>query len=318
MTVPRVSIILPVYNGENYVRYAIESVLAQTYKDFELVILDNASMDATEQLCRCYAERDDRIQYTRHARNLGASKNHILGFQMARGEYVKHIAHDDVWEPTLLEKSVKVLDDHPGAILVYPKTRLIDENGRPIEDFDPKLDFSSNRARDRIRSCVWGRHRAYPIFGLARRCAMAKTKYLQPFVDSDRVWLARLALQAPLYEIPEYLFFSRMHGMRYGSLANLPSVQLMWFDPKKTRKVVFPCVRLYFEYLWAVLQARLPLAEKVACLYVVATCFRERWWRSKLKDDLIRPFTRVVRNFTDAPNADGREAVQSTLSDFRR
>ena len=223
MNSPKVSIVLPVYNGENYLRHAIDSVLAQTYRDFELLIFDNASEDATGEICRNYAEKDARIRYHRHATNLGASMNHILGFRATTGEYLKHIAHDDVWEPTLLEKSVRVLDEHPEVILVYPKTRLIDENGDRIEDFDSGLDFNSSSAPDRIKASVWGRHRAYPIFGLARASAMSKTKYLQPFVDSDRVWLSRLALQGPFFEIPEYLFYSRKGGAnRASSPAGFP------------------------------------------------------------------------------------------------
>lgn len=294
MGTPKVSIILPVYNGENFLQLAVDSVLAQTFTDFELLILDNASTDATETICRNYAAQDPRIRYQRHAKNLGASMNHILGFRMAQAAYLKYIAHDDEWEPELLEKSVYILDAHPEVILVYPKTRVIDENGRTIEYFDPKLDFSSRRARDRIRSSVWGRHRAYPIFGLARSSAMAKTKNLLPFVDSDRVWLARLALQGPFCEIPEYLFLSRMHGKRYGSLADRPSLQLAWFDPAKQRRIVLPSMRLYFEYLKAVVEADLPLEEQAACLYVAATCLRERWWRGRLKDDLARMFMAIV------------------------
>jgi glycosyltransferase involved in cell wall biosynthesis len=295
MNVPKVSVVLPVYNGENYVRQAIESVLKQTCRDFEFLIVDNASTDATERICTSYAANDSRIRYHRHAKNLGASMNHILGFRMASANYIKLIAHDDVWAPTLLEKCVQVLDEHPEVILAYPKTRLIDENGDTIEDFDSKLDFSSERPRDRIRSSVWGRHRAYPIFGLARSSAMAKTKNLQPFVDSDRVWLARLALQGPFQEIPEHLFYSRMHNQRYGSQAARPTVQLAWFDPAKRRKLVFPAVRLYFEYLRAVAEADLGTVEKMVCFYIVATCFRERWWRSKLKDDIGRLFSAIVR-----------------------
>jgi glycosyltransferase involved in cell wall biosynthesis len=294
MPIPTVSIILPVYNGENYLRHAIDSVLAQSYTDFELLILDNASADATEQICNSYASRDSRITFVRHKENLGASMNHILGFQMARAKYVKHIAHDDTWEPTLLEKSVRVLDEHPEVVLVYSKTRLIDESSDPIEDFDPKLDFSSRSAPERMKSAVWGRHRAYPIFGLARHSAMTKTKYLQPFVDSDRVWLARLALQGPFHEIPEYLFNSRMHGSRYGSQAHRPAAQLAWFDPLKRRKLVFPAVRLYGEYLRAVVESELRLRDKMACLYIVATCLRKSWWRGKLRDDLIRPLAPLI------------------------
>jgi len=282
---------MPVYNGENYVRHAIESVLAQTYQDFEFCILDNASTDATESICKSYANQDRRIRYHRHAKNLGASQNHILVFRMAQGKYVKLIAHDDQWEPTLLEKAVRVLDESPEVVLVYPKTRWIDKNGSTIGDFVTDVKFDSSRARDRIRSVVYGRHRAYPIFGLARSSAMAKTRNAQPYVDSDRVWLAQLALQGPFYEIQEYLFYSREHdGGRYAGSTNTPHRALAWFDPTKKVKVILPYLRLYAEYLGSVLRANLPVIEKTASFYVVATCFRNRWWRSLFKEDIARIF----------------------------
>lgn len=289
MSTPTVSAILPVYNGENYIRQAIDSVLSQTYRDFELCILDNASTDATEAICRAYAERDRRIRFRRHPKNLGASRNHLLGFQMAQGRYIKHIAHDDAWEPTLLAKSVHILDECPEVVLVYPKTRWIDKNGDTLGDFDSSIDFSSERARDRLRSTVHGRHRAYPIFGLARYSAMAKTDYAQPFVDSDRVWLAQLALQGPFREIPECLFLSREHdGGRYAGTTNTPHQALAWFDPTIKQQLILPYMRLYVEYLKSVRRADLPSLEKAACFYVVTTCFRDPWWRSLLKEDIVR------------------------------
>ena len=151
MSKAKVSVILPVYNGENFVREAIESVLGQTWRDFEFLILDNASTDRTPQICRAYADRDTRIRYYRHPKNLGAAANHNAGFQLSAGEYVKYIAHDDVWEPTLLEKSVRILDENPGVILVYPKTVLIDEMGNTIEWFDPKAGLQLHACP---RSCA--------------------------------------------------------------------------------------------------------------------------------------------------------------------
>jgi len=298
MRTPTVSIVLPVYNGQRYIRYAVESVLGQTYRDFELCILDNASTDATEDICNSYVRQDSRIRYHRHPKNLGASLNHILGFKMALGKYVKLLAHDDAWDPTLLEKSVRVLDEHPEVVLVYPRTRWIDKNGDVIGDFQTNIDFSSTRARDRVGAVVHGRHRAYPIFGLARRSAMAKTDNLKPYVDSDRVWLAQLALQGPFYEIKEYLFLSREHdGGRYAGSTNTPTVALAWFDPTKKQKLILPYMRLYREYLKSVVRADLPMREKAASFYVVATCLRNRWWRNLFKEDVVRIMKAVTPSF---------------------
>lgn len=90
---PACSIGLPVYNGENYLEQAIQSVLAQTFQDFELIISDNASTDGTEAICRRFAEQDPRILYVRQPRNIGAAKNYNYTFHLARGEYFNWLAH---------------------------------------------------------------------------------------------------------------------------------------------------------------------------------------------------------------------------------
>ena len=295
MSIPKVSVVLPVYNGENYIRVAVDSVLAQTFTDFELIIIDNASTDATYRICESYAKQDVRIRYSRNSKNVGGARNHLLGFQKSHAKYVKFLGHDDAWEPTLLEKSVEILDQYSEIVGVYPKSRFMDGDGSFIGDFESKVDFRSLRARDRLRAAVWGRHGSDPTFALTRSAALAKTKLLEAFVDSDRVLLARLALQGPLYEIPEYLFYRRLHAARYGSQANQPSVQLAWFDPTKVRKLVMPAVRLYFEYIRAAAEAELRLVEKAACIWVAASCVREQWWRGKLKDDLSRAWNHFLK-----------------------
>ena len=114
---PSVSLILPVFNGENYIGEAIESVLAQTYTDFELLISDNASTDKTEVICKKYVKKDSRIQYYRNNINIGAASNFNILFNKCRGEYFQWIAHDDMFEPQFLEKCVDVLDNRPDTVL---------------------------------------------------------------------------------------------------------------------------------------------------------------------------------------------------------
>src|ERR1051326_2036095 len=107
---PRVSIGLPVYNGQQFLEEAINSLLAQTYSDFELIISDNASTDATEQICRAHAAADPRIRYYRNDKNRGPVWNLNRVFELARGELFKWAAHDDVCAPTLVERCVEVLE----------------------------------------------------------------------------------------------------------------------------------------------------------------------------------------------------------------
>src|SRR5262245_39663132 len=110
---PTVSVGLPVFNGENYLAEAIDSILAQTYRDFELIICDNASTDATEKIARGYADTDARVRYHRNVTNIGGARNQTLAMNMARGRYFRLSAHDDKIAPTFLEECVKVLDERP-------------------------------------------------------------------------------------------------------------------------------------------------------------------------------------------------------------
>src|ERR1043165_9639676 len=123
----KVSIGLPVYNGANYLAESIDSILQQTYSDFELIISDNASTDATEELCRSYAARDGRVRYFRQKQNLGCALNSNFVFRQSTGEYFKWISHDDLHAPRFVERCVEVPDRDPSVSICCPKGVLIDE-----------------------------------------------------------------------------------------------------------------------------------------------------------------------------------------------
>jgi len=130
--VPKVSIGLPVYNGERYLREAIDSILAQTMDDFELIICDNASTDGTEVVCREYVDRDDRIRYYRNDDNLGASRNFNRTVELALASYFKWAAHDDALAANYLARCVEILDHEPTVVLSHSDAWIIDENTRRI------------------------------------------------------------------------------------------------------------------------------------------------------------------------------------------
>ena len=115
--VPRVSIGLPVFNGERYLVSTIDSILAQRFTDFELIVSDNASTDRTGEICRDYAHRDPRVRYFRNERNLGVGPNYDGCFHRARGTYFKWASNDDLLAPTYLLKAVASLVSSPDAEL---------------------------------------------------------------------------------------------------------------------------------------------------------------------------------------------------------
>jgi glycosyltransferase involved in cell wall biosynthesis len=163
---PRVSIGIPVYNGEKYLEQALESILAQTFTDFEVIISDNASTDQTQEICQAYQSRDDRIHYFRSERNLGAAPNYNRVFELSTGELFKWAAYDDLISPDFLLKCVEVLDSDPGAVLCYPRVNLINEHGEIINIYNPEPDANSLSPYERFRNLMFTANLWIYTFGL--------------------------------------------------------------------------------------------------------------------------------------------------------
>ena len=145
---PKVSVCLPVYNGERFLANAIESVSAQTYSDFELIIADDGSKDRSVEIIQSWQNRDNRIKFVRNESNLGLFKNYNRCLDLAQGEYIKTFAQDDLLHPECLSKMVDVLDNHPSVKLVTSMRILIDSNGESIKSQrapSPEQVFPTNR-----------------------------------------------------------------------------------------------------------------------------------------------------------------------------
>src|SRR5678816_531573 len=141
---PRVSIGLPVYNGEKYLARALHSLVSQDFEDFELIISDNASTDSTEAICRELAAKDRRIRYYRNETNIGATKNYNRVFELAHGEFFKWASHDDECHSSLVRRCVEQFDQaSPSTVLVYPKADIIDDLGQVKEPSLDRIDSPS-------------------------------------------------------------------------------------------------------------------------------------------------------------------------------
>lgn len=214
---PTLSIALPVYNGERYLEMAIESILAQSFDDFELIITDNASTDGTEAICRSFAARDARIRYERNPANIGINKNFDLGLTLARGRYFKWAAHDDIVAPDFAGRCVELLDADLDTALVQSLVAIIDAEGSTIATYDSKLTGSDDDdPAVRFRALVLNRHICTEVFGVFRTETLRRTPGLShPYHGVDRALLAEIALLGKIRQIPEVLFFNREHPNRY-------------------------------------------------------------------------------------------------------
>jgi len=138
----KVSIILPTYNGAKFISGAIKSVSAQSYKDWELLVIDDGSTDKTAEIVEELSKKDSRIKYFRNEKNLGIQKTLNKGLKLARGEYVARIDDDDRWvDVDKLKKQVEFLDKNPDYILVGMGVIVVNEDGDELFRFlNPQTD----------------------------------------------------------------------------------------------------------------------------------------------------------------------------------
>lgn len=277
-SLPRVTVALPVHNGERYLAEALDSILAQDFEDFELLIGDNGSTDGTVDICRAYADKDDRITVLRSDRNRGAAWNYNRLLEAARGELFKWIAHDDAYAPGYLDACVRALEADPTAVLAHSRTRQIDGDGRFLRDIDEDFPLHDPRPHVRFRRMLVYVGGCYHVFGLIRTEVLRRTGVIGPFAESDRVLLAELALHGGFSEVPEPLFSHREHGDR--SIYRYPARSLSaWFDPRRARTIGLPVWRLLWEILRSVHRAGLPPAERWRCYAEVRHWVGDNWVR---------------------------------------
>lgn len=211
MTSPTVSVGLPVFNGRPYIRTALESLLGQTYSDFELIVSDNASTDGTVEIVETVVRDDPRVRLIRNPRNMGVSRNFNRCFELARGRYFRWHGADDLVASTHLERCVEVLETDPGVVLVYPQTALIDAEGTVVGDYDDNLHLNDPSPSARFRAYVARVGLCNADAGLIRAESLARTGLFAEFVGSDLVLVGELTLHGRFHEIPERLFFRRFH-----------------------------------------------------------------------------------------------------------
>jgi glycosyltransferase involved in cell wall biosynthesis len=286
---PRVTIGLPVYNGERFLADAVESVLQQTFTDFELVICDNASTDRTPEIIESYARRDPRIRHVRNAVNIGAAANFNAAFELGRAPYFKWMAHDDLCAPDFLRRCVEALDRDPAVVLCFPRQLDIDDHGNVVSTNVFPLDTRLTSPHQRFAEIMRFWRGAPGIWGLTRRDVLRRTGLIQDYYASDLVLLAELALHGRFAEVPEDLLLHREHAGRSVYSTDRYSVTT-WLNPLRRRPRRFPFWSWFGGYVAAVSRSPLPFAERLRCWAHLARWFRWRW--REAVDDVVHMVAR--------------------------
>ena len=275
---------MPVYNGSKHIALRLDSILAQTFTDFELIVSDNASTDNTEEICRDYAARDSRIRYIRNPENLGASRNYNQVFEVSKGgKYFRWAAHDDLLGPTCLEQHKKSLDEGPeSAVMSITLRRYISwEDGRlmgtaydcvagvsteagyapgqPLERLDRFDDIDFKKLLHLAGG--W-----FPIlaFGMIKTEALKKTHLLQAFPGADLVMTAELRFLGEFLLVPEELYFQRLHPAEGWTMRRNRAEEAAWFNPRSRGTFLPHRANLYYQYTKSILRAPIPFGQKAA------------------------------------------------------
>ncbi len=278
-TIPALTVGLPVRNGLPFLETALTALLSQDYRDFELVISDNASTDATRAVCEREAARDPRIRYFRNDTNLGVTQNFNRTFELARGRFFKWASHDDLTLPGMLRRCTDALAAAPQSVcLVYPRSEFIDADGRRVSQPQGLLDLTGSRPHERLTNIVEKLDYTNALYGVFRSDVLRKTRLYSSFQGSDWVFFAEVAMLGTAIEIPEVLFLRRLHPQRVLSGAATTRQIREWLDPEGATLLDRLSVqnRLYVEYLRSVVHVPIAPADKFRCAMKV---LRYMWRR---------------------------------------
>jgi glycosyltransferase involved in cell wall biosynthesis len=299
MNFPRVSIGLPVYNGQKYLEQTLDSLLNQTFQEFELVISDNASTDGTEEICQARAATDKRIRYYRNASNIGSAPNYRRVFELARGKFFKWCSHDDVCYPDFLTRCLDVFNlARSSLVLVYPRCELINDHGVVLGQAPDCIETKHRQPHRRLARVLRNVSYAYPAWGLIRTDCLRKTRLTGAIPYWDAVLLAELSLYGEIWEIPEVLSQQRCHEENALATCSVGFASEVLSDPYKADRRIRKALRawtdpiqakqkiillpnheeLYWEYLKRVYHTPLPPFDKLLCyLTIPIVCYWSRF-----------------------------------------
>ena len=260
---PLITVGLPVYNSMRYLRQSLDSLLAQTYSDFVLVITDNASTDATAQICREYAAADPRIKYFRNDTNIGNPCNFNRVFELTTTPYLKWSTADDFWGASFLERALEVMERDPTLALCYPQATLVDAEGDNPTNYDDVLHLVQKDPADRFLSLISRIKLAHQHLGLIRMSHLRQTHLLGTHVGSDINLLAELSLYGKFYELPHRLFFRRFHKDSGSWKREDPDHQVRRYLAANAGRDRFRTWRSDLSFVSAVKSSPLPLISKM-------------------------------------------------------
>jgi glycosyltransferase involved in cell wall biosynthesis len=289
---PLVTIGLPVYNSAKYLSRSIESLLAQTFRDFVLVISDNASTDGTSEICERYAREDSRVRYHRNPVNIGLSANFNRVFELNQSKYFKWSTSDDFWAPDMLADAVEILEADADVVLCYPKTVIVDGDGREQDRYEDKLHLMQDDPVERFVAVLDHCKLVNHHLGLLRADAIQRTRLFAAHVPADTAFIAEMSLYGKFYEVKKFQFFRRFHSDSSSWNRSSEEQQARRYHAANRRRIAFNNWLYHRTLCSAVLRSPLKPRKKLRLLWrLVKGMYWDRKW---LLDDLRRDIPMVL------------------------
>jgi len=280
---PLISIGIPAYNAAAHIGFTLEGLLAQSFGDFELIVSDNASTDATRDVVENYRLRDARIRYERQPVNIGANPNYSHVVRRARGELFKWSSSSDWCAPTFLERCKDELLAHDDTVLVVPRTRLFQDSPGVSQDYEWDIAIPDDTPSARFVRLTSTLALNNAMNGLIRMSALRRTRLVERYRQADIVLMGHLALLGKFRLLDERLFYRRMEVATATALQDQAAMWRHHYPQLDARTLCQGSKRLV-GWACAALSAPIPLGERLRTLKHVAGIYY--WQRHIFLQDL--------------------------------
>lgn len=250
---PKISVIMPVFNGQEFLAEAIESILSQTYKNFEFIIVNDKSTDNSLKIIRFYVAKDKRIKIIANDNNLSEAASANIGFQSSNGKYIARMDQDDIAHLERLEKQLSFLEKNPNHIVVGSQTHIIDEEGQVIgHKLLPTDHKNIYEEYGNFHPII------HPTVMIRRSLLPDKKKLWTNNIDSadDYLTLYTLLMNGKFANLPEKLLYYRLHS----SNNSMKNVRRKFINSLRVRR-------------HAVTELNYPLSPKMAIMIVLQSIY---------------------------------------------
>lgn len=272
---PLVTVGMPVFNAERYVREAIDAILAQTYCNIELIISDNASTDRTPIICDEASSTDARVRIYHQPKNIGAPRNWNFLVGEARGKYFKWASASDICSDSFIAKCVGGLQDDPEIVLCYGYTQYLGEGGSDTEIFTGDKSIEFDRPSERFAAALGvGVNNIQQ--GLFRVSSLRQTRLDRLYPSGDLALMAELSLLGKFRLLPEVLLYRRRTQSTFTSFLT-PLERARIYHPEASKPMKLIRGRFYADIVGCAIRSKVVLVEKIRCLLVAG---RRIWWES--------------------------------------